>query len=398
MGAAADAMELNQLEAAIGERGQTKVDSSNRRQVRRWLVAWGLPSTRVQSLTVRELDRLYNDDTALSAELNGQSAQHHNDHREQRGMFDDTSAAAAATSSSGQQDTSAAAQQIAALLTQLTANGQAPVDAEQVRGIVREELDSRPNRTIKVQRPDGTAKIEGAHYAAERVIRTLAAGVHVWLAGPAGSGKTTLAEQAAEALGLSFYSTGAVTSDFRLVGYTTATGELVRTPFREAFEHGGVFLFDEIDASHPMALVALNQALANQRFTFPDGMVPRHPDFKVIAAGNTYGHGATSDYVGRTRIDAATLDRFAFVAIGYDEDVEHQMAGQRPEWARYVQNARAAVQEHGIRHVISPRATEQGARMLEAGIPMPDVVDAVLRKGLDADQWRKIEATAGGAA
>ena len=53
----------------------------------------------------------------------------------------------------------------------------------------------------------------------------------------------------AKALGRTFYFTGAVDNVFKLNGYMDANGNYVRTSFREAYEWGGVFLFDEIDAS-----------------------------------------------------------------------------------------------------------------------------------------------------
>lgn len=372
------------IETEIGPRGSTRIRSSNRAAARRWLVAHGVPSAEARAMTLEQINAAYNDlsGEALAAHLDADIV--HGDGDDEPAPAEPKRKAAAA-----QPDK---IQQLAAILGDLTAGGGAPVDADEVREIVREEVQAA-TRTIEITAPDGhRTKIEGAHRQFETVSRMVGAGVHVWLAGPAGSGKTTLARQTAEALDLPFYSVGAVTSDFRLVGYTTATGELVRTPFREAYEHGGVFLFDEIDASHPSALVALNQALANDSYAFPDGMVERHPHFRVIAAANTYGHGATSDYVGRTKIDGATLDRFAFVPMDYDEDVEDAMAGQHQRWAEVVRTARRAVERHGIRHIISPRATEHGARLLEAGLDGDTVADAVIRKGLDADSWRKVHA------
>lgn len=212
-----------------------------------------------------------------------------------------------------------------------------------------------------------------------------------WLAGPAGSGKTTLAMQVAEELKLPFYSIGAVTSDFRLVGFTDAKGKTVRTPFREAYEHGGVFLFDEIDGSHPAALVALNQALSNNSFSFPDGMITRHKDFVCIAAANTYGHGASAEYVGRTKIDAATLDRFIKMEIGYDERLERSLAGTaNKNWVSRVQKIRAAVRELGVKVIVSPRATIHGIALLQAGWDPASIEDAVIFSGIDKQTRQKI--------
>jgi len=76
----------------------------------------------------------------------------------------------------------------------------------------------------------------------------------VWLPGPAGSGKTTAARNVAKALELPFLFTGAVDQPYSLLGFRDAGGNYARTSFREAFENGGVFLWDEVDASNPNAL------------------------------------------------------------------------------------------------------------------------------------------------
>ena len=104
-----------------------------------------------------------------------------------------------------------------------------------------------------------------------------------------------MAKHCATALGVKFYSVGAVQNEYKLTGFVDAEGRTVRTAFRDAYEHGGLFLWDEVDASAANALVAFNQALANDSFPFPDGMVDRHPDFLAIAAANTYGTGATAE-------------------------------------------------------------------------------------------------------
>ena len=90
----------------------------------------------------------------------------------------------------------------------------------------------------------------------------------------------------------------------------SAQGTIVSTEFRKAYENGGLFLFDEIDASMPGAILAFNAALANNFMDFPDKKVPRHKDFYCIAAANTFGSGADRQYVGRNQLDAASLDRF----------------------------------------------------------------------------------------
>lgn len=233
-------------------------------------------------------------------------------------------------------------------------------------------------------------KIKRAHSALPQILTAAVAGAHPFLVGPAGSGKTTLAEQIATTMRLKFYMASRVTSDFKLLGFINAAGTTVRTPFREAYEHGGLFLFDEIDASDADALTAFNAALSNGHCDFPDGLIKAHKDFHAIAAGNTYGRGADRQYVGRNQLDAATLDRFTVFTVDYDEQLELELSGNA-EWCRHVQRIRAVTLEAGIRHIVSPRASIIGARLLAAGMPQEDVLEACVYKGLDAQNKARIE-------
>ena len=126
---------------------------------------------------------------------------------------------------------------------------------------------------------------------------------------------------------------------------------------------------------------------------FPDKRVSRHPDFRVVAAANTFGTGADRQYVGRNQLDAASLDRFAFLEWGYDEALERSLAGN-DAWVDRVQKVRKAVSTLKIRHVVSPRASIQGASLLAAGMAQSAVESAVLFRGLDSATVAKIEGSA----
>lgn len=223
------------------------------------------------------------------------------------------------------------------------------------------------------------------------VVSRHAAGLPVMLVGPAASGKTTACKQAADAMGLSFYTNGALTGAHELTGYKDAAGNYHGTPFRQAFEHGGVYLMDELDRSDPSAVLALNSALANGFMAFPDRAEPvqAHPDFIPLVAANTYGRGADRVYVGANQLDGATLDRFAVLSWDYDEALERALAGD-DAWTSYVQAARKAASELKVRHLITPRASIGGAALRRAGLAFDAVADAVIWKGLDMDQRTRI--------
>ena len=275
------------------------------------------------------------------------------------------------------------------------------VSEDQVRDIVRQEVSSArvPTRTVVV-RDKQSKEVEGStHRQLADVVNALLVGEHVMMVGPAGTGKSTIAEQAAEALDLPSYSLSLSpqTPASAIIGYMQAAGEYVGTLFREAYEKGGVFHFDEVDNSHPSVLAVINAALANGAMAFPDGMVKRHPDFRCVASANTYGRGATRLYVGRQAMDAATLDRFTVITIEIDEALEHALCQRETsneqrvnDVLTYVRKLRKRAEEHGLTVVLSPRASVGMVRLLEAGFTWEAAVDARIRRGLDDATWAKL--------
>lgn len=228
---------------------------------------------------------------------------------------------------------------------------------------------ARPARELHITIGEVKRTVEGLqHYALDELITGLAIGLHVWLAGPSGSGKTHGAEQAAAALGLQFELQGAMTMAHELTGFVDAGGKYHETPFVRAFRNGGVILLDELDAGSNEALLTLNAALANGLMSLPSGEVIRaHKDFRCVGAANTWGGGATAEYVGRTRIDAAFLQRFGMrITWGYDETLELAMSPV-PEWTKRVQNARKLAAAGGVKVLITPRHSQAGGKMILAG-------------------------------
>jgi len=149
------------------------------------------------------------------------------------------------------------------------------------------------------------------------------------LVGPTGSGKTYLSEQIAKGLGLSFghLSCTAGMSEAHITGRMVADGSFITTQFIEAYENGGVFLFDEVDAADPNVLLLINSAISNGVLSVPNRKearsAKRHKDFYCICAANTFGKGSF-EYSGREILDEAFLDRFvgATVKVDYDTALE----------------------------------------------------------------------------
>jgi MoxR-like ATPase len=264
--------------------------------------------------------------------------------------------------------------------------------SDEIKGLKKEveNLKTRKPLELVVKVDNAKPKDLGTqHYQLPTLIQILATKLNVYLVGPAGAGKTHSAIQCAKALDVPFHFTGAVASEFKLTGFMDAQGRIVSTEFRKAYENGGLFLFDEIDASYPQAVLAFNAALANDYMDFPDKRVQRHEKFYCIAAANTYGQGADRQYVGRNQLDAASLDRFVFIDWKYDENLERQLAGNE-KWSSFVQKVRKFIEENKIRHVVSPRASIFGAKLLASGVSQDIVETTILWKGLDEATKNKI--------
>jgi cobaltochelatase CobS len=250
--------------------------------------------------------------------------------------------------------------------------------------VVELREEGKPTKTLK----------GAAHKQLPDLIRALSCKRNVWLAGPSGSGKTHAAEQAAEALGLTFGLHGAMTMPHELVGFVDASGRYHTTPFVRAFTEGGLVLLDEIDAGSNEALLALNAALANAIMCLPSGdVVRRHDNFRCIGAANTFGQGATAEYVGRNRIDAAFLQRFgARIRWGYDNAMELAMCMNK-DWVKRVQKARKTVEKAGIKVLITPRASLDGEALIAAGFTPDQAAEMTYLAGLTPEQVRTVEGT-----
>ncbi len=150
---------------------------------------------------------------------------------------------------------------------------------------------------------------------------------NIYLYGGAGTGKSTLAKDFADALKRPFYALtlGFDTTKSDILGFKTIGGEYITTPIIEAFTRGGVVLLDELDACGGQALLYINGILSarvGETIQTPNGPATRHPEFFCIAAGNTIGTGATAKFSGRCALDDSTRRRFAFIEITTPREIE----------------------------------------------------------------------------
>ena len=185
----------------------------------------------------------------------------------------------------------------------------------------------------------------------------VAEGQPVYMWGAAGCGKSHTAEQIARRLGLDYYTQSQILFAHDVKGYGDANGAYVDTPFFKAFTNGGLFFIDEMDASAAEALVVLNTAIANRRYDFPViGNVEAHPNFRIVAAGNTALTGADVEYVARSVQDASTVNRFSFFEMKYEKNVELPiMCRGDKELYEFIVDLRQAIKTANIQLTVSYR-------------------------------------------
>lgn len=290
---------------------------------------------------------------------------------------------------------------------------QAAIDAAEMQAAAA--ADAAPTFKIDLTQADGAKQaieMEGLFHAVfPDVLQCIEAGLqNILLIGPAGSGKTTLGRQIAAALGMPeqfgsvSFTSGA--SESVVTGRLLPTGEGGRfeyapVPFVTLYEGGGVFLADEIDAADANVLLGQNSGIGNGFLDLPNRLANpvahRHPRFVYIAAGNTYGLGATRQYVGRNQLDAAYLDRFAgsVIEMGYDENLEAKLVARilphdkaRAPWLERYYEIRAAIERVALRRIWGTRGLVNGAKHIAKGRTVKQAI-AKLTVGWTLDEMQK---------
>lgn len=254
-----------------------------------------------------------------------------------------------------------------------------------IKARVEKEIGVIPKR-VEVKYMDQVRLVPGiTHEVFKPVLDMVAMDIPVYLTGRAGTGKNVICKQVAEALGLPFYFTNAVTQEYKLTGFIDANGKYQETQFYKAFTGGGLFFLDEMDASVPETLVILNAAIANKYFDFPCGKVEAHPKFRVIAAGNTLGTGADINYTGRYCLDRASLDRFALIKVDYSRAIEEAITCQNTQLVDFAEAFRKVCDECGIECLCSYRALERISKLETVVKNKTTILNVALLKGLDPE-------------
>ena len=200
----------------------------------------------------------------------------------------------------------------------------------------------------------------------EQLKRLIEAGMrNIWMVGPAGCGKSTMARMTAKELNLPYLciSCGIGTSATEFLGYKYPTRE--STKFAEYYAKPSIILIDEMTALDPAVGQVLNAALANDEIETTTGLVSRNPECIIIATSNTFGSGASRQYVANNQLDASTIDRFigGIIKVDYSVDYESQYD---VDVVNYVWKLRECIKACNIRRIASTRMIQSGTRMKKA--------------------------------
>ena len=263
---------------------------------------------------------------------------------------------------------------------------------------------------IEIKMPTVTLSSDGLfHKAFPDLLFNIRAGIHTFLPGSPGTGKTHSVGQAADLLGWPWagISLGPTTPESRLVGGMTANGEFFEPRMVDMIRHasqnpdsGAIVCLDEMDNGHAGILATLNTVLANGFFEAPCGeKIPFGNNLVFVACANTYGTGPTSQFAGRNKLDAATLDRFSYLPWEIDEGLEDALVRRffsddeqttASAWLDVWRTARQNVATHGLNIFVTPRGAQTGARMVAAGRDIDKALMMTLGNKIPADQWAKI--------
>ena len=260
------------------------------------------------------------------------------------------------------------------------------------------KLEEKKRKEEERKRKEEEENSNLKHYKTDELIETLKTTGLAYLVGPAGTGKSTLAMDACVKMfgvpkddwkfceHFAQISFSPDTTSGEMVGRSDINGIFHKSEVVRVFAEGGLILFDEIDNADASMLVKLNTAIANGQFATPDGIVRRHKDTVIVCTANTYGTGPDAMYVGRSRLDAATLDRFTLstIEVDYDVKLEKKLASAIKDEAKrawlldFVRRVRNVIKDKHFRRLCSTRFVINAVKWLCAGKSTAFVEDRFL--------------------
>jgi len=268
------------------------------------------------------------------------------------------------------------------------------IDESQVEAIVERKLKAIKPTKVEVVSAKATKRIDMAHKNFADGVALVGLGKNIALIGEAGSGKSFGAIQMAQSLDLDYVveSCHGKMQSFDLVGaMSPTTGSYITTKLRDAYENGKVLILDEFDRSNTETTIALNGVLAGDVYGFPDGMVKRHADFRVIACQNTMGNGASKTYASAKPQDGSTLTRFTRLEWNIDSKLELAICGDNMV-TEAVQKVRNNAKDNGYDQIlITPRQCMDANEMVDVlGWDLKKAINFSCLNGLADDVKKRL--------
>lgn len=284
------------------------------------------------------------------------------------------------------------------------------VGFENLSDDVKEAIKSVP-QTIMLQTSPDTPPVDASDVSDipdfYKIVDDVLMGHNVFLVGPAGSGKTFLAEKVAEKLKRLYVTINCsqYTSPTEIKGGPTIEG-YQEGALIDCWENGKILILDELPKIDPNTAGLLNEALAKtkvrvgtERAVIYNGRnepKSKKEGFGVIATGNVWPSAESAQYSANSRQDLSLLDRFSgsVFFVGFNDKLELRQAGSELVYSigmrlrKWILDNRvdSTISLRWLETAASVYATEMGrlkgertdAELLDIGKTLKDHVDAVI--------------------
>jgi len=233
-----------------------------------------------------------------------------------------------------------------------------------------------------------------------------------FIVGPSGVGKTTgvlhlLAEANVPTLKVGCHRDMTL---LELIGNSqlkekngASVSEFVYGPLAQAFKYGFTIVLEEMNLMFPDVLAGINEIVRGQTLLVEQTgeVIRRHPAFRIIAAGNSFGNGdaGSGKMHGAKAQNAAFLNRWWKFSMGFlDVQQEYNILKDKtqkvpPEILRGIINVAESIRDRSIYR----NPGDQNALDLEFGtrttITWAQTIDRFARAGMGGSIKRALHAT-----
>ena len=257
--------------------------------------------------------------------------------------------------------------------------GGTEISEAKVSEMIAAALDKRPVKRETLIIKEGIEReVQGTpHKRIKEACLKVSANVNTMLYGAPGCGKTFLARQTAEALGLdyAYISCNGGTTPEDLFGRLLPTGEGAKfewhdSPLTRIVENGGLFLWDELDALPADMLFTCQMLLSDRALTIPSRIhkpqIIAHKDFRAMATCNSLGNGGGAG-MQREIQDSAAFDRWKAGRIECEYDLDVERAISHPAVFAWAVEIREQIVTKKIQKLMTTRNMADFTALADAG-------------------------------